>query len=78
MQKSLRQILVEWIGSASWTVRRRTEHRLPRSTTASTSEGRQLVLLNIDEVIRIIRESDEPKTALIARFRLSTARPRTS
>ena len=29
------------------------------------------MLLNIDEVIRIIRESDEPKAALIARFSLS-------
>jgi len=34
-------------------------------------EGRQLVLLNIDEVIAIIRHSDEPKAALIARFSLS-------
>ncbi len=34
-------------------------------------EGRQLVLLNIDEVIRIIRQADEPKPALIARFKLS-------
>jgi topoisomerase IV subunit A len=34
-------------------------------------EGRQLVLLNIDEVIAIIRQSDEPKAALIARFNLS-------
>ena len=34
-------------------------------------EGRQLVLLNIDEVIRIIRQSDEPKPALIERFKLS-------
>ena len=34
-------------------------------------EGRQLVLLNIDEVIRIIRNADEPKAALIARFTLS-------
>jgi topoisomerase-4 subunit A len=34
-------------------------------------EGRQLVLLNIDEVIAIIRRSDEPKAALIARFKLS-------
>jgi topoisomerase IV subunit A len=34
-------------------------------------EGRQLVLLNIDEVIRIIRKADEPKPALIARFALS-------
>ena len=34
-------------------------------------EGRQLVLLNIDEVIRIIRNADEPKPALIERFTLS-------
>jgi topoisomerase-4 subunit A len=34
-------------------------------------EGRQLVLLNIDEVIRIIRNADEPKPALIERFALS-------
>jgi topoisomerase-4 subunit A len=34
-------------------------------------EGRQLVLLNIDEVVRIIRAADEPKAALIARFKLS-------
>jgi topoisomerase-4 subunit A len=34
-------------------------------------EGRHIVFLNIDEVIRIIRESDEPKPALIARFDLS-------
>jgi topoisomerase IV subunit A len=34
-------------------------------------EGRQIVLLNIDEVIAIIRQSDEPKAALIARFNLS-------
>ena len=34
-------------------------------------EGRQLVLLNIDEVIRIIRNSDEPKVDLMAAFKLS-------
>jgi len=34
-------------------------------------EGRQLVLLNIDEVIAIIRQSDEPKQALMDRFKLS-------
>ncbi|MEO8410699.1 MAG: DNA gyrase subunit A, partial [Propionivibrio sp.] len=32
---------------------------------------RHIVFLNIDEVIRIIRASDEPKAALIARFALS-------
>src|SRR5690606_23716368 len=34
-------------------------------------EGRQTILLNIDEVIAIIRASDEPKAALMARFDLS-------
>ena len=71
-QKSLRRILVEWIGFRQATVRRRTEHRLARVLDRMhVLEGRQLVLLNIDEVIRIIRESDEPKAALIARFLLS-------
>jgi topoisomerase-4 subunit A len=71
-QKSLRRILVEWIGFRQVTVRRRTEHRLARVLDRMhVLEGRQLVLLNIDEVIRIIRESDEPKVALMARFALS-------
>ncbi|MBL8305665.1 MAG: DNA topoisomerase IV subunit A, partial [Rubrivivax sp.] len=54
------------------TVQRRTQHRLQKVLDRiHVLEGRQLVLLNIDEVIRIIRNSDEPKAALIARFKLS-------
>jgi topoisomerase-4 subunit A len=71
-QKSLREVLVEWVGFRQATVRRRTEHRLAKvNERIHVLEGRQLVLLNIDEVIRIIRESDEPKAALIERFNLS-------
>jgi len=71
-QKSLRQILVEWVGFRMATVRRRTEHRLAKVLDRiHVLEGRQLVLLNIDEVIRIIRNADEPKPALIERFLLS-------
>ncbi|KQW36171.1 DNA topoisomerase IV subunit A [Rhizobacter sp. Root404] len=71
-QKSLRQILAEWIAFRTVTVQRRTRHRLDKVLARiHILEGRQLVLLNIDEVIRIIRESDEPKAALIARFALS-------
>ncbi len=71
-QKTLRQMLVEWIGFRQATVRRRTEFRLGNvRDRIHVLEGRQLVLLNIDEVIAIIRESDEPKPALIARFALS-------
>jgi topoisomerase-4 subunit A len=63
---------MEWIGFRMETVTRRTQHRLGKvMDRIHILEGRQLVLLNIDEVIAIIRESDEPKAALIARFNLS-------
>jgi len=71
-QKSLRAIMAEWVAFRAVTVQRRTQHRLGKVLARiHVLEGRQLVLLNIDEVIRIIRESDEPKAALIARFKLS-------
>ena len=71
-QKSLKQMLQEWIDFRFVTVRRRTEHRLQKvNSRIHILEGRLIVLLNIDEVIRIIRESDEPKPALISHFKLS-------
>lgn len=71
-QKGLRTILAEWIAFRMATVQRRTRHRLDKVLERiHLLEGRQLVLLNIDEVIRIIRQADEPKAALIERFRLS-------
>ncbi|MFZ9679605.1 MAG: DNA topoisomerase IV subunit A [Quisquiliibacterium sp.] len=71
-QKNLREILLEWTEFRVATVTRRSEHRLGKvQERIHVLEGRLLVLLNIDEVIRIIRESDEPKPALIARFSLS-------
>ena len=72
VQKSLRQILVEWIAFRQTTVQRRSQHRLDKVLDRiHILEGRHLVLLNIDEVIAIIRQADEPKAALIARFALS-------
>ena len=74
VQKSLRQMLEEWIAFRQQTITRRSQHRLDKVLNRiHILEGRQIVLLNIDEVIAIIRESDEPKEALIARFNLSTA-----
>jgi topoisomerase-4 subunit A len=71
-QKTLRRILVEWIAFRQQTVKLRSEHRLSNVLARiHILEGRQLVLLNIDKVIKIIRESDEPKPALIEAFRLS-------
>ena len=72
VQKSMRQMLAEWIEFRQQTIQRRSQHRLGKVLDrVHILEGRQLVLLNIDEVIAIIRRSDEPKVALIARFKLS-------
>ncbi|MDP3618612.1 MAG: DNA topoisomerase IV subunit A [Ramlibacter sp.] len=72
VQKSLRQMLLEWIEFRHATIERRSRHRLDKVLDRiHILEGRQLVLLNIDEVIRIIRQSDEPKPALIERFKLT-------
>ncbi|WP_017759911.1 DNA topoisomerase IV subunit A [Pseudacidovorax intermedius] len=71
-QKSLRQMLEEWIAFRARTVERRSRYRLDKVLDRiHILEGRQLVLLNIDEVIAIIRAAEDPKAALIARFNLS-------
>ncbi|MDD2810933.1 DNA topoisomerase IV subunit A [Rhodoferax sp.] len=71
-QKSLRQMFTEWIAFRQTTIERRTRHRLGKVLDRiHILEGRQMVLLNIDEVIAIIRQSDEPKAALMTRFNLS-------
>jgi len=72
VQKSLRQMLEEWIAFRQTTITRRSHHRLDKVLDRiHILEGRQTVLLNIDEVIAIIRQSHDPKAALIARFALS-------
>jgi topoisomerase-4 subunit A len=71
-QKSLRALLVEWIEFRQGAIARRTRFRLDKALERShILEGRQTVLLNIDEVIAIIRQAEEPKAALQARFALS-------
>ncbi|HEU4376406.1 MAG TPA: DNA topoisomerase IV subunit A, partial [Telluria sp.] len=71
-QKGLSDIIQEWIEFRFVTVRRRTEFRMSKvDNRIHILEGREAILLNIDKVIQIIRNSDEPKAALIAEFRLS-------
>jgi len=71
-QKGLREILHEWVGFRFTTVTRRTQHRLGKvNDRIHILEGRMIVFLNIDEVIRVIREADNPKEALMERFKLS-------
>ena len=70
--KSLRTMLFEWVTFRQSTIVKRSENRLSKVLDRiHILEGRQLVLLNIDEVIAIIRQSDDPKEALMLRFKLS-------
>ncbi|CAM2142773.1 DNA topoisomerase 4 subunit A [Pararobbsia alpina] len=71
-QKSVLDVLREWVEFRALTVTRRSRFRLNKvNDRIHILEGRMIVFLNIDEVIRIIREADEPKAALIERFKLS-------
>jgi topoisomerase-4 subunit A len=71
-QKGLKEIISEWIGFRVQTVTRRTEYRLGKvKDRMHILEGRLTVLLNIDKVIKIIRNSDEPKADLILAFKLT-------
>ncbi|WP_292934150.1 DNA topoisomerase IV subunit A [Noviherbaspirillum sp.] len=71
-QKGLGHILREWIEFRFATMTRRTQFRLQKvDDRIHILEGREAVLLNIDKVIKIIRESDEPKPALMKAFNLS-------
>ena len=70
--KSLLSILGEWLGWRRDTVTRRLTHRLDQvMDRLHILEGYLIAYLNIDEVIRVIREEDAPKIELTKRFALS-------
>ena len=72
--KSLDRLLREWLTFRTTTVRRRLEHRLERvEKRLEILAGYLVAYLNIDEVIHIIRTEDEPKSALMKRFKLTDA-----
>ena len=70
--KNLRDVVAEWIQFRLATVTRRTKHRLTQVLDRiHVLEGRMIVLLNVDKVIKIIRAADDPKADLIKAFKLS-------
>lgn len=72
--KNLHTILTEWLVFRRTTVTRRLNYRLDKILNRlHILDGLMIAFLNIDEVIEIIRNEDEPKTALMARFNLSEA-----
>jgi topoisomerase-4 subunit A len=71
-RKNIRDIIGEWAEFRVTTVTRRTKFRLAQvDRRIHILEGRNTVFLNIDKVIKCIRESDEPKPELIKRFSLT-------
>jgi topoisomerase-4 subunit A len=69
---SLRDVLREWLDHRKVVLVRRTNFRLAEIARRLEILGGYLIAyLNLDEVIRIIRENDEPKPALIKRFKLT-------
>ncbi len=69
---SLSQVLLEWLEHRKDVLQRRSRHRLAVIERRLEILGGFLIAyLNIDEVIRIIREEDEPKQELMSRFSLS-------
>lgn len=72
--KPLNKILTEWLSFRTVTTRRRLQYRLDKvERRLHLLEGLLVAFLNLDEVIRIIREEEEPKAELMKRFGLSEA-----
>jgi len=70
--KGLKDVLKEWLEFRFKTVTRRTRFRLDKVLDRiHILEGRLIVLLNVDKVIKIIRNADEPKPELIKAFKLT-------
>ncbi|MEG9489322.1 DNA topoisomerase IV subunit A [Mannheimia indoligenes] len=70
--KNLLTILMEWLTFRRTTVTRRLNYRLDKILSRlHILDGLMIAFLNIDEVIEIIRNEDEPKAELMARFNLT-------
>lgn len=69
--KNLHKILSEWLSFRTVTVRRRLQYRLEKvEERLLRLAALMIVYLNVDEVIRIVREEDQPKPVLMERFNL--------
>lgn len=70
--KNLLTLLTEWLAYRTDTVKRRIQHRLDKILSRlHLLQGFMIAYLNIDAVIKIIREADDPKIALMKKFKLS-------
>ncbi len=69
---ALNEVLSEWLAHRREVLERRSRHRLAAiERRLELLSGFLIAYLNLDEVIRIIREEDEPKQELMKTFELS-------
>jgi topoisomerase IV subunit A len=72
VRKNIADLVGEWVQFRVTTVTRRSKFRLGQvEKRIHILEGRIIVLLNIDRVIKVIRNSDEPKPDLMKQFKLT-------
>jgi topoisomerase IV subunit A len=70
--KGLVPFIKEWLEFRTQTTRRRLEHRLQKvNERLHILDALMIAFLNIDEVIKIIREEDKPKPVLMKTFGLT-------
>ena len=70
--RGLRAILTDWLAFRRETVRRRIQFRLDRiAERLHVLEALLVAYLDVDEVIRIVREAEKPREALMERFSLT-------
>ncbi|HTW52875.1 MAG TPA: DNA topoisomerase IV subunit A [Stellaceae bacterium] len=71
---NLKEVLREFLDHRRIVLQRRSRYRLAAiERRMEVLRGLVIVYINLDEVIRIIREEDEPKDAMMARWRLTDA-----
>ena len=69
---SIKDLLSDWIAFRKTTVTRKLEHRLDQvDDRLHILEGLLIVYLDLDNVIKIIRQSDNPKKELTKKFKIS-------
>lgn len=69
---NLRELLLEWLDHRKVVLIRKSEFRRAKiAARLEVLDGYLIAYLNLDEVIRIIREEDEPRNEMMATFKLS-------
>jgi topoisomerase-4 subunit A len=68
----LREVLTQWLAHRNVVLVRKSQYRLDKITARlEVLDGYLIAYLNLDEVIRIIREEDEPRDDLMKAFKLT-------